>query len=121
MNKDSFIPYSTYEDMLFVCFSIIGLARNHLGPTGEHPVHRLTQALLGSDDCEHRFCAVKSRNANSKEDFDQAMNRADNFDASRAFSMKAKGNSDTKAIYVEDLLGEIRRQTRPAKKQKTKK
>lgn len=58
-NKQHFIPVSTYEDLCWVCFSIIGIAKTHL-PVGRAMVHK----RLGSDVCEKTFGKSRGKNAN---------------------------------------------------------
>lgn len=98
-----FIPESLYEDLCWVCFSVIGLCMAHIGPSCVHPTRRLAQDRLGSDVVEARFCACKARNANTKESMDWAMARADTCDQARVFNMKDKSNACKRDIETADI------------------
>jgi hypothetical protein len=117
--KTHFIPDSCYQDLLWVCFSILGLAKTHLGDSGTHEVKRLAQSLLGSDVCEFRFCASKARNARKKIDFDYAMVKADTSDVNRAFNLKDKGNARFGAIRTEDLIAPLPKRNKITHKQRS--
>ena len=56
-NKDAFIPMSTYEDLCWVVFSTVGIARHQLPNQGVV----LVQKRAGSDVCEHQFSKSRQK------------------------------------------------------------
>ena len=56
----NFLPSSSYEDTVWTCMGIVGVARKQL-----RRGHKIVQRRHGSDVCEHAFCAKRSKNANA--------------------------------------------------------
>jgi hypothetical protein len=57
-----FIPQSTYEDICWAVFGIVGMAKTYLFVDEKR---KMNQAISGSDPCEHHFGNINDQNANA--------------------------------------------------------
>jgi hypothetical protein len=103
------VPESTYEDLLWLCFGTIGLAKRYLqekDATNEEIVPCLDQGKIGSDVCEHRFGNVKGKVSNGAKkheiDIADAHASAQNLSAA-TFNLRPKGNSSQAPVVLADL------------------
>ena len=60
--KPNFIPYQSYEDLIQLVTTIIGVATVYLKVDKSRT---MVQRRGGSDDCEHEFGGIRERNAKS--------------------------------------------------------
>jgi len=87
-NKDAFVPMSTCEDLCWVVFSMVCIARHQLPTQGGV----LVQKRAGSDVCEHQFSKSTAKNANrTAEDHRHILAHAQGM--ANTFSRASKSNS----------------------------
>ena len=60
ISKYNFLPSSAYEDTVWTCIGIVGVARKRL-----RGGHKIVQRRHGSDVCEESFCGKRSKNPNA--------------------------------------------------------
>ena len=119
-NANHFVPVTTYQDLCWVCFSTIGLAKQY---TKADKSIKLDQGRSGSDDCEHRFCAIKAKGGTaSKHAADIGNAKADgrNLGNTSALNMKAQGNSDSARLQRKDLVSAVKPKEDRSEKRKKK-
>ena len=58
--KANFIPWQSYEDLILLVTTIVGLATVYLK---EDKSRVMVQRRGGSDDCEHEFGGIRERNS----------------------------------------------------------
>jgi hypothetical protein len=118
------VPESTYQDLLWLCFGTIGLAKRYLkekDATNDERVFSLDQGRLGSDVCEHRFANIKGKVSNGakKHEIDTADAHASAMNLNGGtFNLCPKGNSSQAPLVLADLTMEIN--LPKPKKKKTK-
>ena len=59
-NKWAYQPISTYEDTVWTCVGIVGVAMKRL-----RGLHNIVQRRHGSDICEEAFCYKRDKNVNA--------------------------------------------------------
>ena len=84
-----FIPETSFEDLLWLCFGTIGIARTYL----INGSRRFDQSRHGSDVCEHHFGNLRMKNSNpSLEEARQGTAKA-TAARTNAFDPRAKTNT----------------------------
>ena len=58
--KSNFIPYQSYEDLIYLVTTNIGIATVYLN---EDKIRVMVQIRGGSNGCEHEFGGIRERNA----------------------------------------------------------
>ena len=59
-NKTNFISWQSYQDMAWLVFGLIGKVKTYLK---EDKSRTMVQRREGTDDCEHDFAGIRSRNS----------------------------------------------------------
>ena len=105
-NIYKYITWQSYEDLSWIIFSTIGLAKINI--KSEIP-RRFCQRISGTDDCEHEFAGSKLRNIKPTQgNIRNHTTRRAGTRTSGMFTKLYKANtSGDQAIYTYDLVKPI--------------
>ena len=105
---DNYITWQCHEDLSWLIFATIGIARTYLK---EDKSRRMCQRKSGTDDCEHEFAGSRLRNPKPTQgDMRKVTARRAGTRSSSAFTNLNKSNtSGDKSIYVDELIRPIRK------------
>jgi hypothetical protein len=112
-NTERFIPVTTYEDLCWSSFAVIGIAKNQL-PEGR----AMVQKRLGSDVCEKSFGKACGKNANgTAKDYRHIMAHTEGANL-QTFSGHSKTNASGDKVILKSEVSDALPK-RPPKQKKT--
>ena len=118
--KTFFIPWQSYEDLIWLVIGIVGISKTYLK---EDNSRTMIQRNGGTDDCENEFAGTKQRNNKpSSLDCNQITSRRTGVRA-HSFTKKAKNNTsgDTE-LWTDELIGKMeKKSTKRKRKEKEEK
>ena len=105
--REHFIPYQSYEDLIQLVTTIVGIATVYL-KTDKSRV--MVQRRGGSDDCEHEFGGIREKNDKpSALDVREGVARRTGTKTSTFNALSKANTSGDKEIYTNEITSTLRR------------
>ena len=105
--KANFIPWQSYEDLILLVTTNIGIATIYLK---EDKSRSMVQWRGGSDDCEHEFGGIRERKAKPTAlDVQQGVARRTGTKTSTFNTLSKANTSGDKDIYTNEITTELKR------------
>ena len=105
--KSNFIPYQSYEDLIQLVTTLIGISTVYLK---EDKSRTMVQRRGGSDDCEHEFGGIRERNAKPAAlDMQQGLSRRTGTRTSTFNALSKANTSGDTGIYTSEITGTLTR------------
>ena len=101
--KQNFIPYQSYEDLIQLVTTIIGVATVYLKVD---KIRTMVQRRGGSDDCEHKFGGTRERIAKPTAlDIQQGLSRQTSTRTSTFNTLSKANTSGDQSIFTNEITG----------------
>ena len=105
--KANFIPWQSYEDLVQLVTTNIGIATIYLK---EDKSRTMVQQRSGSDDCEHEFGGIRQRNAKPAAlDIQQGVARRTGTRTSTFNALSKANTSGDKSIFTNEITATLNR------------
>ena len=105
--KANFIPYQSYEDLIHLCTTMIGISTTYLK---EDKSRVMVQRPGGSDDCEHEFGGIREKNDKPTAlDVQQGVARRTGTKTSTFNALSKANTSGDKDIFTNELKTKLHR------------
>ena len=105
--KAHFIPYQSYEDLIQLVTTIIGIATVYLKPNKSRV---MVQRRGGSDDCEHEFGGIRQKNDKpSALDVQKGVARRTGTKTSTFNALSKANTAGDKDIYTSEITATLKR------------
>ena len=105
--KANFIPYQSYEDLLLLVTTLIGIASVYLKADKSRT---MVQRRGGSDNCEREFGGIRERNAKPAAlDVQQSVARRTGTKTSTFNALSKANTAGDKTIYTNEMTAKLYR------------